>query len=71
MTPLEREALGVKVLLPKTLDESLAALQSDEEIQNSTGKTLVSSYVAVKKTEMEHFRSIADEERKLWQILRY
>ncbi|KAF3913509.1 Lengsin [Dactylellina cionopaga] len=67
----ERETLGVDVLLPKTIDDSLAALETNLALRAVLGDALVTGYVKVKRTEIEYLRKKTDEERKKWIILKY
>ncbi|KAF3931357.1 Lengsin [Dactylellina cionopaga] len=71
MSSKERDALGVNVLLPKTLESSLAALEANEAIGIHLGDVLVSTYLAVKRKEMEYLQKMTDEERKSWIISTY
>ena len=71
MSVEEREALGVKYMLPTALDESLAALQGDCQMQNLMGPALVSPYVKLKKGEAEILRAMDDDQRRIWLIARY
>jgi glutamine synthetase len=67
----EREALGVKVLLPTTLDESLAALERDTLMRDLLGDGIVTSYLAVKRGEAEFLRAMYPDQRRAWLIARY
>ncbi|KAE8146655.1 hypothetical protein BDV25DRAFT_47011 [Aspergillus avenaceus] len=71
LTSEEREALGIRVKLPKTLDESLAALEGDPIFQSSLGPAIMESYLAVKKAEARFFKALDVDDRKSWLIARY
>ncbi|CAG8890684.1 unnamed protein product [Penicillium egyptiacum] len=71
MSVEERETLGVKDLLPITLDGSLAALEGDSQMQDLMGPIIVSSYVSLKKGEAEFLRAMDDDQRRIWLIARY
>ncbi|OGM48265.1 FluG family protein [Aspergillus bombycis] len=66
----ERERLGVKVMLPSTLDESLAALEANRCMQTRMGD-LVSAYTCLKRGEAAYLRTMDDDERRRWLIARY
>lgn len=67
----ERKALGVKHLLPTTLDASLAALEADGQMRDVVGPCIVSSYVSLKRGEAAFLRAMDDHQRRIWQIARY
>ncbi|KAJ6127890.1 FluG family protein [Penicillium samsonianum] len=67
----EREALGVKDLLPTTLDASMAALEGDRQMQDVMGPVIVSSYLSLKRGEAGFLRAMDDDQRRIWLIARY
>jgi glutamine synthetase len=67
----ERTALGITTLLPKSLEESLAALEADEALQELMGKAFVRRYVGVRRGEKEMLDKMGKEERRRWLIERY
>lgn len=71
MSAEEREALGIKDLLPTVLDNSLVALQQDAQLQELMGPIMVSSYLSLKKGEAQFFRAMPEDQRRNWLIARY
>lgn len=71
LTEEEREQLGVRVLLPKTLSESVDSLESNTVICESVGRAIIEPYVAIKKGEIEQVKSWTDKERRNYLISRY
>lgn len=68
----EREALGVKDMLPTTLDGSLAALEGDRQMHEMMGPIIVSSYISLKRGEAAFLRAMkSDDQRRIWLIARY
>ncbi|KAB8235891.1 FluG family protein [Aspergillus alliaceus] len=67
----EREALGVKDILPTTLDNSLAFLAGDYVMRDLLGPDLVSSYISLKKGEAVFLRAMEQDERRRWLIARH
>lgn len=71
MTYAERTALGITTPLPKSLDQSMAALSENEGLQSVLGRDLVQNYLSVKSAESKRLQDMADEERRLWLLERY
>ncbi|KAE8372998.1 hypothetical protein BDV26DRAFT_272981 [Aspergillus bertholletiae] len=67
----EREELGIETLLPRTLDQSLTALEADGALGSLMGPDLVSTYVRLKRGEAEFLREMEEDERRRWLIARY
>ena len=67
----EREALGISVRLPNSLDKSLAALEKDDVLKEGLGRRFVADYVALKKAEMDKLNGFGDEKRRIWLMSRY
>ncbi|KAK1146982.1 hypothetical protein N8T08_002310 [Aspergillus melleus] len=67
----EREALGIKTPLPKSLTASLDALEADKEMRGLVGSAIVSNYLGVKRGEVRHFKGLGDEETKNYLISKY
>ncbi|ODM15014.1 hypothetical protein SI65_09509 [Aspergillus cristatus] len=73
LPPAKREALR---LLPKTLRESLEALENDLILNQRApnvieGHPMVSTYIAIKREEVEILRKMEPDERRAWLISRY
>ncbi|KAA8650480.1 hypothetical protein EYZ11_000819 [Aspergillus tanneri] len=71
LLPAEKEALGIKTLLPKSLLESLDALEADKSICQLVGPAIISTYIGVKRGEVQHFQGMNDEETKNYLISNY
>lgn len=71
LSPGERQALGISMILPKSLDESLHNLERDLGLRELCGPVIISKYVLVKRTEAKILRQMAEEDRKNWLIARY
>jgi glutamine synthetase len=67
----ERQALGVNTVLPKSLDESLNALEKDHALRKLCGSEIITTYLLVKRTEAKILRQMADDDRQNWLIARY
>lgn len=67
----EREKIGLVDVLPYTLDDILDCLEEDGRIQYLMGPMMVSSYLEVKKGEMEFLRGMGDVQRRLYLISMY
>lgn len=71
LTPEEREKLGIRTLLPKSLSESLDVLISDTVICESIGQAIIEPYIAIKRGEIEQVKTWTEVERKNYLISRY
>lgn len=68
---LIREAMGITTALPKSLTDSLDALETDSPVQELVGSEIVSGYLGLKRGEVRHFKSLSDEETKNYLISKY
>ncbi|KJK60945.1 GlnA [Aspergillus parasiticus SU-1] len=71
LQPEEQKALGITTMLPKTLKDSLAALEANPELRELLGPGMVSAYSMVKRGEADSLRAMPDDARKAWLISRY
>ncbi|KAJ5692325.1 hypothetical protein N7462_001748 [Penicillium macrosclerotiorum] len=71
LTPAERSDLGITTPLPKSLAESLGALDKDKPLRSVLGDALVDNYLSVKRLESVRLQAMPAEERRLWLIERY
>lgn len=67
----ERAELGIVERLPRSLDEALAALKQDVELQAAVGPELIENWVELKKAEQEMLGEMETEKRRVWLIERY
>ena len=68
---MRRKKLGITTPLPKSLTESLAALESDGALQAVLGEELANGYVTVKRAEKEMLDRMDESTRYKWLIERY
>jgi glutamine synthetase len=66
----ERKELGIHAL-PKTLSQSLSALEADTVLCEFIGQGLIEPYLAVKKGEIEQIKQWTETERRNYLISRY
>ena len=59
------------MLLPKSIGDSLSALESDHALLHILGESFVKTYAAVKRAEKAKLDSMHEEERRLWLVERY
>ncbi len=71
LTENDRKELHVVEKLPRSLEEALAALKSDEELIEWLGTALVEKYAASKEFEMTFLGGMNDDERRQWIMERY
>lgn len=67
----DRESHGITTPLPKSISESLEALESDEALQALLGPELVKNYLIVKRAESARLLDMFEEERLFWLLERY
>ncbi|CRG89118.1 hypothetical protein PISL3812_06153 [Talaromyces islandicus] len=70
LSPQERKELGVRTL-PKTMSQSLSALEADKILCETIGQGLIEPYVAVKRGEIEQIKEWTEVERRNYLISRY
>ncbi|KAJ5114789.1 hypothetical protein NUU61_000548, partial [Penicillium alfredii] len=68
LSPSQRTALGITTPLPKSLAQSLDALQTDESLQALLGPELVRNYIIVKRAESARLLAMPEDERRLWLL---
>jgi len=66
----QRAELGITTPIPKSLAESLDALEKGP-LGIILGAELVKNYVSVKRAEMVRLQAIPEEKRRLWLLERY
>ncbi|KAM7186076.1 hypothetical protein V8F20_011547 [Naviculisporaceae sp. PSN 640] len=71
LTDNDRKELGVKEMLPGSVEEALNALKADEELVEYVGEELVERYVALKGFELDFLGEMTEEERRGWLLERY
>ncbi|KAK5991369.1 Protein fluG [Cladobotryum mycophilum] len=71
LSDAQRQEFGIVKRLPRSIDESLDALDADKEMHEWMGEALVERYTAVKKAETEFLGSMDDEARKTWIMDRF
>jgi glutamine synthetase len=71
LSPTEREVLGIIDQIPKRLEDSLVALENDDDMSAILGAGFVKKYIAVKRAEAKKLAAMAEDERRTWLIERY
>ncbi|KAJ5594339.1 uncharacterized protein N7459_000547 [Penicillium hispanicum] len=71
LTATQRSDLGITAPLPKTLAESLDALEKDEPLHAMLGPNLVRNYITVKRAESARLMAMSEQKRRLWLLERY
>lgn len=67
----QRAALGITTQLPTSLEQSLAALEADQSLQEVIGEELVANYISVKRMERSQLMEMDEPTRRKWLIERY
>ena len=67
----ERAYLGIREQFPKSIDEALSCLATDDELCRILGKPAVDSYMTIKRTESEMMKRMNPDLRRHWLIERY
>lgn len=68
MSDGERAALDIQTKIPTSLEESLEALSRSSVMKKHIGEQIVSTYLLVKKGELEGYRIGTSEEAHTWMI---
>lgn len=71
LTPSQRSDLGITTAIPKTLAQSLAALEADTALQRFLGPEFVTHYCQVKRAESAKLAAMPEDERRRWLVERY
>ncbi|KAL1988672.1 hypothetical protein VTN96DRAFT_8372 [Rasamsonia emersonii] len=71
LTAEQRSELGITTPIPKTLAQSLAALEADTALQKFLGPEFVKHYCRVKRAESEKLAAMPEDERRRWLVARY
>lgn len=67
----QRRGLGITTSIPKELEQSLAALESDRALQGILGESLVQSYVDVKRAESKMLLAMPEDARRRHLMTRF
>nr|AKR71449.1 FluG protein [Aspergillus glaucus] len=67
----ECAALGITTKLPKTLAQSLSAIESDRTLQDLLGPELVKNYCIVKRAESKKLSAMDEYSRRMWLMEKY
>lgn len=71
LSPAQRSTFGITTPLPKNLNQSLSALEADQDLGDILGKSFVKTYIAVKRAEKEKLDGMDEEARIIWLVGRY
>jgi glutamine synthetase len=66
-----RAAYGISQKLPASLEEAVAALKSDGELNEALAPGLVHDYLLMKESEQKMLADMGEAERRTWLIERY
>lgn len=67
----ERAALGITTQIPKSLPQSLSAVEADTALQSLLGNETVRNYVIVKRAESKKLNGMDEAMRRMWLMERY
>ncbi|KAF3482282.1 developmental protein FluG [Arthroderma uncinatum] len=67
----ERKNLGITTSLPRSIEESIAALEADSSLQEVLGKTFVKRYIDVRWGEQKLLDSMSETKMRNWLIEKY
>ncbi|KAN0074272.1 hypothetical protein V8E54_008209 [Elaphomyces granulatus] len=71
LTPEQRSSLGITTTIPKTLEQSLSALEANDPLQRLLGPEFVRNYCRVKRAERAKFAAMGESERMNFLVDRY
>lgn len=71
LSDAQRSELGITNPIPKSLDESLLALENDKALQSLLGPDFVRNYTLLKRAESASLSAMSEAERRLWVVQRY
>ncbi|KAJ5918303.1 hypothetical protein N7454_010678 [Penicillium verhagenii] len=71
LTDSQRSELGITAHIPKSLEESLVALENNQILQKMLGAKFVRNYTLVKRAESALLSAMSEAERRLWIVERY
>jgi glutamine synthetase len=71
LTPEQRSSLGIATAIPKTLEQSLSALEANNPLQHLLGPELVKNYCQVKRAETAKLAAMPAPERRKFLLERY
>ncbi|EED13731.1 extracellular developmental signal biosynthesis protein FluG [Talaromyces stipitatus ATCC 10500] len=71
LSAVERQQLGITKQIPKNLDDSLTALENNDDMCAILGPGFVKKYIAVKRAEANKLASMESGERITWLMERY
>lgn len=66
-----RAALGITTQIPKSLHQSLSAVEADTALQSLLGNETVRNYVIVKRAESKKLNGMDEVTRRMWLMERY
>ena len=71
LSPEQREELGIRERLPKSIRGALECLRADRELGALLGEDVVKTYITVKEAEGKMLEEMEPKERRRWLIERY
>lgn len=67
----QRNAYGIVSKLPRSLDESVAALETDLVLKKELGGSITTDFMAMKRAEQKMLEAMTEDDRRVWLIERY
>ena len=71
LTSQARKELGITEQFPKSIGEALSSLEADEQLHHILSKSVVETYLTVKRAESEMLQEMEPTKRRSWLIERY
>ncbi|KAI1395678.1 glutamine synthetase/guanido kinase [Hypoxylon fuscum] len=71
LTEVQRKGLGITERLPRSLEEALEVLQTEEDLADALHPDVVERYIGTKKAEIAFLEPMGPEERRAWILERY
>ena len=67
----EREELGIREQFPKSIEEALRYLEADEQLGEILSRSVVETYLTVKRAESEMLQKMEPAKKRSFLIERY
>lgn len=71
ISPEAREQLGIREMIPTSVEEALGCLREDKEMHDALGRRVVEYYLELKTAEVEMFKGIEPTKRRNWLMKLY
>lgn len=67
----QRKEYGIVTRLPRTIEESLSALEEDAVLEKVLSPGITKDFVAMKREEQKMLDQMPEDARRVWLIERY